>query len=179
MDCPGRARGRTGKGKHPGHVVWIAREQGVIKSTDLPALPAPHYAPRPEERIMSCVMPPALLASIAVLQVPLWPAGVPRELLLLQLGEAALLVCLPIGLWLGRRYQFSIAAHAGWAVFLLLFGVPGLLAFLSVQEWPAREPCPNCKRLRLVDRPQCDRCGADLAPPEKTGTEVFAPLLAG
>jgi hypothetical protein len=89
---------------------------------------------------------------------------------------SAILVCLPIGFWLGRRYQFSIAAQAGWAVFLLLFGVPGLLAFLSVQEWPAREACPNCKRLRLVDRAQCKHCGAEWAPPEKTGTEVFAPL---
>jgi len=58
------------------------------------------------------------------------------------------------------------------------FLVPGLLAFLSVQEWPAREACPNCKRLRLVDRQHCERCGADWAPPEKTGTEVFAPLQA-
>ena len=56
--------------------------------------------------------------------------------------------------------------------------MPGLLAFLSVQEWPAREACPNCKRLRMVDRAQCEHCGADFAPPEKTGTEVFAPLAA-
>jgi hypothetical protein len=89
---------------------------------------------------------------------------------------SAVLVCLPVGLWLGRRYHFSITAQAGWAVFHVLFGVPGLLAFLCVQEWPARETCPNCKRPRLVDRPQCDRCGADWPPPETTGTEVFAPL---
>jgi hypothetical protein len=92
---------------------------------------------------------------------------------------SAVLVCLPIGWWLGRRYRFSFAAQAGWAVFHVLFGVPGLLAFLSVQEWPAREACPNCKKLRVVDRPQCEHCGADFAPPEKTGTEVFAPLQAG
>ena len=102
----------------------------------------------------------------------------PRELLLLS-WAGAVLVCLPVGWWLGRRYQFSLAAQAGWAVFHLLCGVPGLLAFLSVQEWPAREACPNCKRLRVVDRAQCEHCGADFAPPEKTGTEVFAPLVAG
>ena len=54
--------------------------------------------------------------------------------------------------------------------------MPGLLAFLSVQELPAREACPNCKKLRVVDRAQCEHCGAGFAPPEKTGTEVFAPL---
>ena len=105
-----------------------------------------------------------------------WGTGIPPELLLFSWGAQSWCACRS-GLWLGRRYQFSIAAQAGWAVFHLLFGVPGLLAFLSVQEWPAREACPNCKRLRLVDRPQCDRCGADWPPPEKTGTEVFAPLL--
>ncbi len=99
----------------------------------------------------------------------------PRELLLLDWG-GALLVCLPIGLWLGRRYRFSLAAQLGWAVFLALFGLPGLLAFLSVQEWPARVPCPACRRPRMADHPQCEHCGADFTPPEKTGTEVFAPL---
>ena len=173
---PNGPRDELERERHPGHVIWLAREQGVVKSLDLPALALPHYVPRPEDRLMSCVMPPALMASIAVLHLPTWTAGVPPELLWFSWGSS-LLVCLPIGLWLGRRYQFSLAALAGWAVFLLLFGVPGLLAFLSVQEWPAREPCPNCHRPRLVDRPQCRRCGADWPPPEKTGTEVFAPLL--
>jgi hypothetical protein len=86
---------------------------------------------------------------------------------------------LPVGLWLGWRYRFSFAAQAGWAVFLLLFGLPGLLAFLSVQEWPAREACPNCKKPRVVDRAQCEHCEANFAPPEKTGTEVFEPLQTG
>jgi hypothetical protein len=174
---PGGRAGEEAREKHPGHVMWVARDQGVLKSIDLPALPAPHYAPRLEEKLLSFVMPPALLAALPVLHVRLWGTGIPRELLLLSCA-AAILVCLPVGLWLGRRYQFSIAALAGWAVFHLLFGVPGLLAFLSVQEWPAREPCPHCKRPRLVDRPQCARCGADWPPPEKAGTEVFAPLQA-
>ena len=98
--------------------------------------------------------------------------------MLLLSGAVALLVCLPIGWWLGRRYRFSLAAQVGWAMFHLICGVPGLLAFLSVQEWPAREACPNCKKLRVVDRAQCEHCGAPFAPPEKTGTEVFAPLGA-
>jgi ribosomal protein L37AE/L43A len=47
---------------------------------------------------------------------------------------------------------------------------------LSVQEWPALESCPNCKKLRVVDREHCEHCGADFAPPEKNGTEVFESL---
>ena len=52
-------------------------------------------------------------------------------------------------------------------------GFPGFLAFLSLQEWPAREPCPNCQRLRNVDREKCEHCGAGFAPPETKGTEIF------
>ena len=111
------------------------------------------------------------------LEIGRWARALAREQLLIS-WAGAVLVCVPIGWWLGRRYRFSFAAQAGWAVFHLLFGVPGLLAFLSVQEWPAREACPNCKRLRLVDRAQCEHCGAGFAAPEKTGTEVFAPLGA-
>ena len=172
---PGGRPGEEARETHPGHAMWIARDQGVLKSLDLPALPVPHYLPRLEQKLLSSVMPPALLSAMPALHRWVWGTGIPRELLLLS-WASAILVCLPIGFWLGRRYQFSIAAQAGWAVFLLLFGVPGLLAFLSVQEWPAREACPNCKRLRLVDRAQCKHCGAEWAPPEKTGTEVFAPL---
>ena len=170
----GRAAGGA-RAQHPGRVVWVARDKGVLKSTDLPALPAPHRGIMLEEKLVSLVMPPALLAALPVLHVGLWANGVPRDVLLLSLA-AAILVCLPVGLWLGQRYRFSLAAQAGWALFLLLFGVPGLLAFLSVQEWPAREACSKCKRLRLVDRSQCEHCGAEWALPEKTGTEVFTPL---
>jgi hypothetical protein len=87
-------------------------------------------------------------------------------------------LCAMIGWGLGRRHDFPARAQAGWVVFHLFFGLPGLLAFLSVQEWPARETCPNCKKLRVVDREKCPHCGAAFAPPEKNGTEIFAPLAA-
>lgn len=122
-------------------------------------------------------MPPGLIEGLHLLRQEPWPAAMRRPLLLLSLGTAVL-ICLPIGWWLGRRYSLPLCAQVGWAVFLLLGGLPGLLAFLSVQEWPAREACPNCQRLRVVDRTQCEHCVADFAPPEKTGTEIFAPSEA-
>ncbi len=161
----------------PVHVMWITHDQGVVRSADLPQLPSSRAALRPDETVMSAVAPPVVLLALPWLNPGLWPQPLPREPLLIC-WAVAILVCLPIGLWLGRRYRLPLGAQVGWAVFHMLFGVPGLLAFLSVQEWPARVPCPNCQRPRLVDRPQCEHCGADFAPPEKTGTEVFAPLVA-
>ncbi len=163
--------------QQPTRAVWLARDQGIVRSADLPALPRARWKPQPEERLVSAVVPPAVLL-LAPRLIPGWSGqAIPREMLLLSWGSAVL-VCLPIGWWLGRRYRFGIGAQAGWAVFHVLFGVPGLLAFLAVQEWPVRETCPNCKRLRLVDREQCEWCGSGFAPPERTGTEVFEPLVA-
>ena len=81
-----------------------------------------------------------------------------------------------IGWGLGRRYHFAVKDQISWTLFHLVFGIPGLLAFLSVQEWPAKEPCPQCKKRRLVDREHCEYCGGKFAPPERNGTEIFEPL---
>ena len=80
--------------------------------------------------------------------------------------------------WLVARTTIhtSLPARLGWVAFQLCFGIPGLLAMLSVEKWQAREACPRCKKLRVVDREKCPHCGAAFAPPEKTGTEIFAPL---
>lgn len=99
----------------------------------------------------------------------------PWKLVLISLAVAAV-VWVPLGLWLAWRHNFDIRAQLGWAVFHLLCGLPGFLAFVSVQEWPERTPCSNCEKLRSIDREKCEHCGADFAPPEKNGTEIFAPL---
>lgn len=160
--------------KLPTQVTWLDREQGKLKSTDLPDLSRREFGR--EQKLIFLSISPAL-----VVMFPLFN-GEPRlediPWVLMRYSLAAALVCLPIGWWVGRRYSLTLPARLGWAAFHLVFGIPGLLTFLSVQEWPARESCPNCKRLRVVDREKCEHCGADFAPPEKTGIEIFAPLAA-
>jgi hypothetical protein len=94
-------------------------------------------------------------------------------------GAACALACL----LLARRYAFSGARCAVWALCGLLFGWVGLVLMLAIQEWPARVRCPSCGRPRRVDRERCERCGAPHAPPAPDGTEIFeeapAPALAG
>ena len=161
--------------KLPTHVTWFARDQGVLKSTDLPALPAPEHKYSFNEISASALAPPGLWVLLLVKQN--WPPKVPWELLLISL-TAAMVIWVPAGWGLGRRYHFTAAAQLGWAAFHLVCGLPGFLAFLSVQEWPARESCPNCKKLRVVNREKCEHCGAGFAPPERNGTEVFETLVA-
>ncbi|MEI7937110.1 MAG: hypothetical protein WCK27_10495 [Verrucomicrobiota bacterium] len=165
------------KGKLPAHVSWLAGDRGVVRSVDLPDLPAARIVSGESKLVMGAVMPPPLMAMMRLSTRDSAPEEFPQNMLLVS-GAVAVLVCLPVSLWFGRRNRFSLGAQVGWALFHLVCGVPGLLAFLSVQEWPAREACPNCKKLRVVDHAQCEHCGAPFAPPEKTGTEVFAPLGA-
>jgi hypothetical protein len=87
------------------------------------------------------------------------------------------ILCVAIGSWLGRKHNLTLRAKVAWGVFHFLFGLPGVLAFLAVQEWPAREPCPNCRKLRVVNREHCEYCGAEFSPPPTTGIEIFEPLV--
>jgi hypothetical protein len=141
----------------------------------------PSDPPRPgDERIdqaLSFFVPPEfpfvkpLLLRLALSDVPIqW------RLVSIALSSAAL--CTVAGCLIGRRYRFTIRAQLAWALFHLLTGFPGFLAFLCVREWPAQETCPACKRPRLVDRERCEHCGASFSEPEKTGAEIFAPLVA-
>jgi len=118
------------------------------------------------ERFMLAMAPPAF---------PIYPLEetyrVPN---MLRLVPA--LLCAVTGWWLARRHHLTLRARIGWSLFHFLLGIPGLLAFLAVQEWPALEPCPKCRQLRAINRDQCEHCSSDFAPPATTGIEIFEPL---
>ncbi len=67
----------------------------------------------------------------------------------------------------GRRGQFA------WAFGVFWLGGYGVLLLLALRAWPARVLCPNCGRLRVVDRETCEHCGAAFARPPRDGTEIF------
>jgi hypothetical protein len=179
--APSLSANRKADWKLPTRVIWLARDQGVLKSTALPGLNLPKGEfPNRAAMKISPLLPPAFW-TVVYLDLDLnvneiWPAYW-WILPLISLAVAAL-VWVPAGWWLGRRYSLTLQAKLVWAVFHLLCGIPGFLAFLGIQEWPAREACPNCKKLRVVDREKCEHCGADFPPPERNGTEVFEPLTA-
>jgi len=171
---PSRQAQNKSGGKLPEHVTWLDRDGRVLKSIDLPDLSYHPLKFDRERKLRGLAMPPALFVIFPLFEGTPWPSAIPWMWLKFSLVTA--LICIPIGWWLGCRYNLSLPARLGWAAFHLGFGIPGLLTFLSVQEWPAREACPNCKKLRTVDREKCEHCGADFAPTERNGTEVFEPL---
>jgi hypothetical protein len=163
-----------GGGTPPTLVTWFGRDQGVIRSTELAALPPVRESFNLREHVLSAALPPVALLAMPLVtdQVRSW--RIPKEMLRTSLIAA--LICIPAVWWLGWRYRFSLGTRAVWSGFILLTGIPGLLAFLCAQEWPARVPCHQCGKLRVVDREHCEHCGAEFSPPEKVGTEIFEPL---
>jgi hypothetical protein len=152
-------------------VSIVSNDEGVVKNVKLgptgmknrQALQSWSY------RISSILMPP-----LPIVYKLLGWQSVPWDLL--RVSFAAAFVCALIGWQLGRRYHYEFSGQVQWLVFHLLFGFPGLMAFLCVQEWPARECCPNCKRMRVVDRARCEYCDAEFAPARRNGTEIFESL---
>jgi len=151
--------------KMPHHVLWLGPGQTVARSADLPYLHPQTSISWPTPLLQALLPPPAHLASDHNIYSP-WSA----------LCFALAIISAGVAWVLARRHNASIMAGIGWTLFVFLLGVAGLLTLLCAQEWAAREPCPNCKKLRAVDRELCEHCQAPFPPPEKNGTEIFAPL---
>lgn len=152
--------------KMPIHVMWLGPDQAVTKRAELPELRLPENDSGPDQ-LLATLLPPVfhLLADHKINSV--W------NLCCFAVSSISAF----IGLGLVKRYNLSAKARVGWTIFILLFGITGLLGLLCTEEWPAREMCPDCKKLRSVDRATCEHCGATFSPPEKNGSEIFAPLL--
>ena len=73
-----------------------------------------------------------------------------------------------------RHRRYCQSASGLWFVFVLLLGLPGLVAYLFHRRWPVLEKCPNCGQVVPRDRQACAQCGAAFPPPEPKGCEVFA-----
>ena len=162
---PDAEMNRKSGGKMPDHVLWLGPGQAVAKSADLPPLPVLELNRWPEKLVEALLPPPAHLLLDKVLSSP-WNV----------LSFALAFLSAVIGGLLARRHDSSPMTIAGWTLFVFLLGIGGLLTLLCVQEWPAREACPHCNKLRAVDRELCPHCQSPFPPPEKNGTEIFAPL---
>ena len=73
-----------------------------------------------------------------------------------------------------RQRRYATAGTLLWMGFVLLGGVPGLLAYRFHRRWPVLEACPACGELVPRDRDACAECGAEFPAPAPKGTEVFA-----
>lgn len=170
---PSHEADQRNPGKLPTHVTWLSASQDALdKKVLLPPLSSPNEGNALRDKFVSVVMPPVMILTFFLAADELVPWQLPA------IGLAiALLIFVPLGAWRARRYSFSLPAQIAWAIFHLFSGLPGFLAFLAVHDWPARERCHNCNKLRAVNRQQCEHCASDFPPPSRDGTEIFEPLL--
>jgi hypothetical protein len=150
--------------KLPIHILWLGPGQTVAKSADLPVLRASVGTAWPNELLKALMPPPGRLAFDKNLYGP-WNA----------LSFTLAFISAGIAWMLTRRHNSSIPGGIGWTLFVFVLGIGGLLTLLCMQEWPARKACPNCGKLRAVDRELCEHCQSPFPPPEKNGIEIFAP----
>ncbi len=165
MVTPSNTANDRAGGKLPTHLEFYDRNSSLVRTLDLPTSvqtdPALSLQAKCVALLLPCVASP--LGGSLGMHVP------PSNLLLAAL-------CAIVAFLIGLRARLSVRAQIGWFIFLLLTGVSGFLIFLCLQSWPARERCPNCKKLRVVNRDRCEHCAAAFAPADKNGTEIFEPL---
>jgi hypothetical protein len=152
--------------KMPIHVLWVGPEQTVTKSDDLPTIRQPEFSSGPDQ-IATALLPPVLHVIFDTELKTGWNL----------FGFAMAFVFAISGGLLARRYHFPTRACVGWFLFIFVLGIGGLLALWCVEDWPKREVCPHCKKLRTVENETCEHCRSPFLSPEKNGTEIFAPLI--
>jgi hypothetical protein len=83
------------------------------------------------------------------------------------------IISLLVNLRLAKRNALGRGQRIVWASLGLLFGLSGVLLMLCLLPWPTKLRCESCGKARLVNRFDCEHCGATFAPPATDGTEIF------
>jgi len=88
---------------------------------------------------------------------------------------AVLILLAVIAAYLAWRWHQRYARPNAicWTAFVLLFSVPGLIAYRLFHGSPVVENCPECGKQVPRNRDACARCQQPFAEPELLGTEVF------
>jgi hypothetical protein len=168
-------------------LLWIDQQGDVLRRETVKLGQEQWWSnPRSEAIVASLALPaPAIVTpGIALVEPALdvgpgealdYPTAVARSL---AVTWPALLVLNAVGAGLAwlvyRRHRRLGQPWAGaWAVFVFLFGVPGLLGYLFHRSWPVRVACPRCAEVVPRDREVCLACGQQFPEPPRKGTEVL------
>jgi hypothetical protein len=171
----------------PNHIVTVAADGHVLKMETIPPAPAEVDSRPPRRRFVEAdpalLFPPATVSAFAFfayLGHSLgWPSAAGFWNTFDALGAIFFFSALnglfaAVFAWLiSRRLGDNRRGQIAWAVGVFLLGGYGVLLLLALRAWPARVPCPNCGRQRVVNRETCEYCGAAFARPKRDGTEIF------
>ena len=72
-----------------------------------------------------------------------------------------------------RRLDFPPRRAGAWALFVLCFGLPGLVAFRLTSDAKTRVRCPHCGNIRPLSAEECPVCHRSWPAPAASGIEIF------
>ena len=165
-------------------IVILSSGGRVVQTVALPALqPSPHSSvPGP---VGALIPPVGDVFGLGVALRDRWfgtaqqrenwnPVAQDPGLRVLLLLSALMGLASALTAWLiSRRLGDGRRGQTAWALGVFWLGGYGVLLLLALRAWPARVPCPNCGRQRVVDNETCEHCGALFARPKRDGTEIF------
>ncbi|MGA2068235.1 MAG: hypothetical protein ABSG86_24900 [Thermoguttaceae bacterium] len=168
-------------------LLWIDASGRVLGREGVPLGEGnAHYDQIEAWKAALVVSAPVVLAFLAMVPVPSdylaqglepdYPAALARSLAAFwpALLGASLLAAALAWHCCRRHRRYYQPASGVWFVFVLLTGVPGLVAYLFHRGWPVLEKCPACGHNIPRDREACAKCGVAFPAPEPKGCEVFA-----
>jgi|GEM_PF-2326630 len=176
----------TSSDRYAAHeLTWLSVDGNVLRSASI------DIYERPEERdgdfwMITVIVPvPGLIAAFtpfdALNKVESGDAPDMEAALIELIRRFAvpyallLVVSLALAIWTYRRHRRYESQGAGaWAVFVLLLGPLGLVAYLLHRSWPVRTACEHCGRPTPRNHSQCLACNQTFPAPELRGIEVFA-----
>lgn len=161
-------------------IFEYSTDGALVRKTIPPALRDPRSPKRIETMMFGAMCPVAFRA--------ICPAWIMDDVLDVRAQEfagafatmmwVAAGICAALTLLIGRRCGFGWPKTIGWSAANLLLGAAGVVAMLGVNEWPPRETCAHCGRVRPVDRRDCPHCHVALPPAPRDGWEIFEPADA-
>lgn len=101
----------------------------------------------------------------------------PRPAWIVAPGELPIIFGISLALAIFAGFQatragFSVKHAWRWSVFVFCMGLPAFITFRLAADWPARVPCPQCKRKRPVEHRECPVCLNIWPPPPLNGSEI-------
>lgn len=163
----------------PMTVLALSPQNQILKTENLPSLPAIREDPLPITTRLATAFLPVVVShwNVAEVRDSLFLSGLPvgtnevRQGILFSVALSIL--CAFLAWRRASRYAFPSSTRLWWTIGVFAVGPLGYLLMRSLLDWPALERCPSCGKLRVVDRELCEHCSSPFAPPLLDGTEII------
>jgi hypothetical protein len=168
-------------------LLWLAPDFRITRQETVQLAAMPQFSMRQMAWMVGAVVPaPIIWFAFIGIAMPHEPSLVAAQFsysgaiahVIGQVWPTALAVAAAGALMVWFTYRQQRTYHrpltAAWCAFVLLFGLPGLIAYLIEYRRTKLESCSECNAIVPRDREACADCETPFATPRLTGTEIFA-----